>query len=166
MWWTVGIALILVVASGTNLKAELNKTQAEYGRREQVNEKWQELQTYCAQNPQNYYVLDVYSTTQFSEKIYKAVDNSFKNYDLCGGWLAKSPLTEEKLLRFKITDLESALARQDGIYFIASADREISWLQDYYNSKEYRVNVEKCDTIADSKGTEIFVIYKLKDRKA
>ena len=97
------------------------------------------------------------------------MDNAFRNYDLCGGWLAKSPLTREKLAHYQIENPEMALVDREGIYFIASIDKDITWLQEYYSGKDYRVNVEKCDTIADSDGVEQFAVYQVSnviDRKA
>ena len=147
------------------MKPAYLRVQEEYARRESCNEEWDALRAYCKAREQNYYFLDVYSTTAYSEKIYKNVDNSFRNYDLCGGWLAKSPLTREKLAHYQIEDPETALAEQEGVYFIASIDKDMTWLQDYFSGKEYRVNVEKCDTIADSDGIEQFAVYHIKNEK-
>lgn len=165
-WWAMGIILLFVVVGATHIHEEAMLVEKEFTRREQANEDWQRMQAYCSQFGKNYYVLDVYSTTAYSEKIYQNVDNSLRNYDLCGGWLAKSPLTAEKLAQFQITNLEKALAEQEGVYFIAAAKRDIGWLQAYYDYKEYRVNIEKYDTIADSEGTDIFVVYQVHNRKA
>lgn len=168
-WWAVGIGLILVTAAGGYIKTTCQRVQQEYARRESCNQEWDALRAYCKEREQNYYLLDVYSTTAYSEKIYKNVDNSFRNYDLCGGWLAKSPLTREKLAHYQIENPETALVDREGIYFIASIDKDITWLQEYYSGKDYRVNVEKCDTIADSDGVEQFAVYQVSnviDRKA
>lgn len=161
LWWGIGVALILAMILTVNLRPAVMQVSDQYAHREQVNTRWNALREYCMSYPQNYYLLDVYSTTAYSEKIYKNVDNSFRNFDLCGGWLAKSPLTAQKLLRYDIMSLEQSLAESDKIYFIAATDRDMTWLQDYYERKEYRVKIEKCDTIADSDGMEIFFVYRL-----
>ncbi len=141
------------------------KTTAEYEARERVNSRWESLIDYCMKHEDTYYVVDVYSSTSYegvaySEKIFDNVDNSYRNFDLCGGWLSKSPLMYEKLEKMQITDLESALYTGEQAYFVAAPDKDLTWLIDYYAYKGKVVELQRVDTIYDN-GTECFVVYCL-----
>lgn len=141
----------------------------EYGKREEINPRWEAFMTYCDYFPEDYFVMDVYSSTSYdgisySEKIFKHVDNSFKNHDICGGWLVKSPLYREKLNRFGITDLESALCRhQSGkgqVYFVAAAGKDLGWLDAYYAHKGQKIQITCVDEIW-YRNEPVFQVYSI-----
>lgn len=155
------LALCSVLAFSTNVK----KTVTEYNNREHVNSRWEALIDYCKAHEEAYYVVDVYSSTSYdgvsyAEKIFEDVDNSYRNFDICGGWLSKSPLMYEKLARMQIADLENALYLGEQAYFVAAPDKDLTWLVDYYAFKGKVVKPERMDTIYDGE-TECFVVYQL-----
>ncbi|MBQ6993255.1 MAG: hypothetical protein IJN64_02015 [Lachnospiraceae bacterium] len=156
----LGVCALLALYMNTQ------KLQAEYEAKERVNPRWEALLAYCAEREDAYYVVDVYSSTSYegisySEKIYKNVDNTYRNFDICGGWLSKSPLMYEKLEKMQIATLEEALAAKENVYFVATPDKDLSWLVDYYGYKGKKVSPQKVDTIYD-KETECFVVYHLR----
>ena len=160
-----GVYGLLILCALLALLKNVQRTQAEYESRECVNSRWEALIDYCKQQEETYYVIDVYSSTSYegipySEKIFKDVDNSYRNFDICGGWLSKSPLMYEKLARMQILDLESALYSGEQAYFIAAPDKDLTWLVDYYAFKGKVVKPERMDTIYDGE-TECFVVYQL-----
>lgn len=141
----------------------------EYRKREEINPRWEAFMTYCDYFPEDYFVMDVYSSTShegiaYSEKMFKNVDNSFKNYDICGGWLVKSPLYKEKLNRFGITDLESALCRhQSGkgqVYFAAATGKDLGWLDAYYAHKGQKIQITCVDEIW-YRNEAVFQVYSI-----
>lgn len=157
------LSLCAILALYSNGK----KTAAEYEARERVNSRWEALIEYCMEHEEAYYVVDVYSSTSYegvsySEKIFENVNNSYRNFDLCGGWLSKSPLMYEKLEKMQINDLESALYMGKQAYFVAAPDKDLTWLIDYYAYKEKVVEPQRVDTIYDN-GTECFAVYCLQE---
>ena len=155
-------AVCAVAAFTTNAKAAVK----EYQDRERVNAGWEALIDYCRENPDNYYVVDVYSSTSsdgipYSEKMFVNADNHYRNFDLCGGWVAKSPLMNEKLEKSGLTDIQTDLCDSNkNVYFIAKADRDVEWLKDYYNEKGQAVDITVADTLTVYDKV-LFNIYKV-----
>lgn len=149
-----------------------NRTADEYRARALADERWNALKSYCAENKDCFYVIDVYSSTSYngapySEKIFKNVDNSYRNFDICGGWAAKSPLYRSKLARSGFRDVQSALcAKKTGTgakaYFVASSDKDLAWLGAYYAKRGIAAVPVCVDTIYAPEGTPAFSVYELK----
>lgn len=162
----IGTYSLLAICAFLACVMNTQKLQSEYEARERINSRWESLLAYCAEHEDAYYAVDVYSSTSYegisySEKIYKNVDNSYRNFDICGGWLSKSPLMYEKLGKMQIETLEEALISKDNVYFVATPDKDLSWLVDYYAYKGKTVNPFKVDTIYDN-GAECFAVYHLR----
>ena len=162
----IGTYSLLAICAFLACVMNAQKLQSEYEARERINSRWESLLAYCAEHEDAYYAVDVYSSTSYegisySEKIYKNVDNSYRNFDICGGWLSKSPLIYEKLGKMQIETLEEALISKDNVYFVATPDKDLSWLVDYYAYKGKTVNPFKVDTIYDN-GAECFAVYHLR----
>ena len=162
----IGTYSLLAICAFLACVMNAQKLQSEYEARERINSRWESLLAYCAEHEDAYYAVDVYSSTSYegisySEKICKNVDNSYRNFDICGGWLSKSPLMYEKLGKMQIETLEEALIAKDNVYFVATPDKDLSWLVDYYAYKGKTVNPFKVDTIYDN-GAECFAVYHLR----
>lgn len=141
------------------------KASQEYDSRAVADAQWNTLMDYCRKNGNNYYVIDVYSSTSYqgvcySEKMFDNVDNSCKNFDICGGWAAKSPLAKQKLEGYHLKDIQSALMNGKGTvtksYFVANEDREPDWLVRYYEKLGIHMKAECMEQVG------IFRIYELK----
>ena len=141
------------------------KASQEYDSRAVADAQWNTLMDYCRKNGNNYYVIDVYSSTSYqgvcySEKMFENVDNSCKNFDICGGWAAKSPLAKQKLEGYHLKDIQSALMNGKGTvtksYFVANEDREPDWLVRYYEKLGIHMKAECMEQVG------IFRIYELK----
>ena len=162
---TMGVYILLLICSAFAFSINLQKTTQEYEARENINSRWESLISYCKEKEDSYYVIDVYSSTSYngisySEKVFKAVDNSYRNFDLCGGWLSKSPLMYEKLEQAKIDTLESALYSDRETYFVATPQKDLQWLIDYYAFRGKEIKPKKVDTIYDG-NEECFAVYQL-----
>ncbi len=162
----IGTIAIFLLCGATALMFNVEQTGQEYEKRITANKRWDALNHYCETHKENYYVVDVYSSTSYqgaaySEKIFKDVDNSYRNFDICGGWASKSPLMYEKLLQSGVEDLQKDLAAVEGnTLFVAACDKDVSWLVEYYSSKEMAVEINVVDTIwADMQ--EAFYVYQL-----
>ena len=129
--------------------------------REDVNHEWNLLRQYFMDNPDNYYLLDVYSTVQYSEKMFVDVDNSYRNYDICGGWAAGSPIYMEKLSKRGIGNIESDLMNMNNVYFVTRIDRDMDWFVAYYKSKGYEVRLDT-EAAFYVNGDIRFMIYRVR----
>lgn len=139
----------------------------EYAAREKADGRWYALMDYCRQNGQSYYMIDVYSATSYegasySEKIFRNVDNSYKNFDYCGGWLAKSPLARQKLSDRGYRDVQSALIADTGMYFVAAPGRDMEWLEAYYAKRGAAVACSRVDEIYTDAGETAFYVYRIR----
>ncbi len=161
-----GILAALVVSWRT--------VHAEYDGRAAADARWGAMMDYCRKNGDNYYVIDVYSSTSYegvpySEKMFTDVDDTYKNFDLCGGWAAKSPLARQKLERHHIRDIQGALCaskagRQMNTYFVADADSDLGWLAQYYAKRGIEVELRCVDQIRTDAAEAAFSVYELTRR--
>lgn len=153
------------------LMVNLQKVQEEYSSRAVSDERWNAMMDYCRKNGNNYYVIDVHSSmsyqdTPYSEKMFEDVDNSYKNFDLCGGWAAKSPLARQKLERYHFRDIQSALCgsgagRPAKAYFVANVDKDLDWLVQYYKKRGIVIELECIDQILTKTAEPVFDVYEL-----
>ena len=105
---------------------------------------------YAKEDPQNYYYMDVYSTVAFSEKMFKNVDNSQKNYDLLGGWVSGSPLQKDATLPYYDERMsEAELLLQDNFYFVIERERSLDFLYEFYTTQGITLNTEIVDKIGN-----------------
>jgi len=165
------ISLLCMVGLAAALAVNLQNVRTEYAGRAAADERWNAMMDYCRKNGNNYYIIDVYSSTSYqgipySEKIFTDVDNSYKNFDLCGGWAAKSPLSRQKLDRHHFRDIQSALvgAKTGGkakAYFIAGADKNLDWLVQYYEKRGITIGLKCIDRIQTGTAENVFYIYEL-----
>ncbi len=163
--------LLCVAGAFASLAVSQQDVRAEYDRRVAADARWNAMMDYCRKNGNNYYIIDVYSSTSYqgapyAEKMFTDVDNSFKNFDLCGGWAAKSPLARQKLERYHFKDIQSALGgaetgRQAGAYFIADVNKNLDWLVQYYAKRGIAVSLERADQIRTEAGEPAFDVYEL-----
>lgn len=170
-----GIAVVLYLLIGiVALNESVGKVRAESEHRVMANREIDAMEDYIASNPSNFYFVDLYSSVSYyhpeiweeaipySAKLLKNTDNSLQNYDIMGGWVSKSPLTDKKLSTFGIESMEKAIAEADNVYVIAKTTTEMQWLLDYYKEKGYSNNeLSVIDTI-DVDGKNIFYVYQMK----
>lgn len=166
--YTVCIVCVVLAWKGT-----MDSVQLEYDKRALADKRWNALMDYCRKNGQNYYVIDVYSSTSFdnapySEKIFINVDDSYKNFDICGGWAAKSPLTREKLGKMELKDIQNALcgkqqANKTKAFFIAVCGKDLNWLVEYYKKRGINITTVCIDKIDAEDVENLFEVYELRN---
>ena len=166
----ISVLCILFLAGA--FAVNFHTVSEEYTAREYVGGRWGALMEYCKSNKGNYYIIDVYSSTSYqgipyAEKIFCEVDNTYRNYDICGGWVAKSPLYKKKLARSGLKDVQSALysAKKNKnaaeTFFIAACDKDLGWLEQYYFKRGLSVEAQCIDRIDDMEYNPAFSVYKL-----
>jgi len=94
----------------------------------------QQFAEYADAHPEDYFYMDVYSTVDFSEKMFANVDNSQKNYDILGGWLSGSPLQKNATIPYREEAFSRAeLLLQDNFYYVCKEGSDMEYLEDFYS---------------------------------
>lgn len=165
--YTICIVCALLAFGGNR-----DNLRTEYRNRAVADERWNALMDFCRENGNNYYVIDVYSSTSYngtpySEKIFDKSGNLYKNFDLCGGWAAKSPLAKRKLARHRFKDVQTALYSGRGskakkAYFIESTGKDLDWLVQYYEKRGMTIKPKCVDRIETESSEIVFDVYELR----
>lgn len=139
---TILLAVVFIISSLINalfMPGAVRDVRDKAMLREQYNKEEDLLYTYTSENPRTYYLLDVYSTVNYTEQIFTSVKYKKGNTQLAGGWAALSPLDTYK---------QSFYADTDEWEFI---------------TKEKREGVKIMDTIKDEEDNPVFYVYMVKD---
>ena len=128
---------------------------------QKIQEEWDALQEYCGANVDETYLLDVTSMVAYSGRQYEAVPVR-QNYLLAGGWMASTPLLEERFSQLGVSDGAQALVKEDHVKLIAKADRDIGWLEEYMVRRFGACRMEKADSV-ELNGQEIFAVYQFSE---
>lgn len=159
---TVYLLVIFLLASA--FAVNYGRVCDEYEARARADKRWYAFMDYCRTNAKGYYVVDVYSATSYegasySEKMFQNVDNRYKNYDYCGGWLAKSPLARKKLADRGFRDMQSALLSGTNVFFVAAPERDMEWMETYYAKRGVSAQCRRVDEIRTDSGDVAFFVY-------
>ncbi|MCR5675187.1 MAG: hypothetical protein K6G16_05685 [Lachnospiraceae bacterium] len=158
-----GAAMLFVIVTGfVYLGNGFRLIGAERAKREAANAPYEALHAYCASHRDNLYFLDVYSSVRESKPLFRETAKKGRpdNLDLLGGWAVKSPVWRDKLERFGFDEAEEAMI-SDGVFFVADAASDVSWITDYYAAKGTAVTVTAEDRV--SGGADTFVIYSVRE---
>ena len=105
--------ILILVLCVVNLKTELDDTARQMREREEVNASYEKLCEHTM-TTEGYYLIDVYSTVDFTEKVF-APQADKSNQMLAGGWMAGSPLDAKKEKDYELAHPDAArlFARYD-----------------------------------------------------
>lgn len=129
------------------------------------NAPYEAFLSYCREHSENVYFTDVYSTVDFSDRLFEVGDEP-SNYTLMGGWAARSPLEAEKLRNlglFTQSDsaegqgLDKILLGNANVFVAAEADADPGWLLAYYSGKGMQAELKEEDRIGND-----WIIYSVK----
>ena len=149
----LGFALVCVFCGYLGLTDGIYAEELDMAKREEVNEPYIELYEYTSSHPENFYLMDVYSSVAYSEKVFdqrvKALDK--KNVDLLGGWAYGSPLQKKKITEIvnavnavdaENRTFEDILLNDNNVYLIASNEDSLDWLTEYYEKKGISISIK------------------------
>lgn len=148
--------ILLVVGIG------LMKTALESAAWQQENQRvWKVLAAYCAENNDNFYLLDTMSMIYYTGEVWE--DTSGKaNYLLAGGWMSDTPLLQGRIRSLGAEDGGELLARgtvgDTKILYIASPSWNMDWLSEYLSQRFGEIHMGQVDNIMLD-GQEIFCVY-------
>lgn len=105
--------ILILVLCVVNLKTELDDTARQMREREEVNASYEKLCEHTM-TTEGYYLIDVYSTVDYTEKVF-APQADKSNQMLAGGWMAGSPLDAKKEKDYELAHPDAArlFARYD-----------------------------------------------------
>ena len=98
--------ILILVLSVVNLKTEWGDTARQMHEREEVNASYEKLCEHTV-TTEGYYLIDVYSTVDFTEKVF-APQADKSNQMLAGGWMAGSPLDAKKEKDYELAHPDAA----------------------------------------------------------
>ena len=105
--------ILILVLCVVNLKTEWGDTARQMHEREEINASYEKLCEHTM-TTEGYYLIDVYSTVDFTEKVF-APQADKSNQMLAGGWMAGSPLDAKKEKDYELAHPDAArlFARYD-----------------------------------------------------
>ena len=157
-----GIAMYVFCMSITLawLPKVIEQVQVEEIFRKENNRPLELFAEYAAENPENYYFMDVYSSVNFSEKVFKNIEIVQKNYDILGGWIAKSPLQKEVLEAYAGETVDiSEMLLQKNFFFVINNKRDTTFMDDYYFEKNILLTYERVCCFGE--GENQLVVYQI-----
>ena len=98
--------ILILVLCVVNLKTEWGETARQMREREEVNASYEKLCEHTM-TTEGYYLIDVYSTVDFTEKVF-APQADKSNQMLAGGWMAGSPLDAKKEKDYELAHPDAA----------------------------------------------------------
>lgn len=141
-------AVIVMLALFLAALSQYRNVAAEYAKRESVNADWNSLMNYTAEHQDSLFLIDVYSSVDFSEKMF-GEKRKEGNWDLLGGWVYGSPLQREKLAKAGYTSFQKALLSDGPVYLVCRREADTSWLASYFEDEGMQVMVNAADTIGN-----------------
>lgn len=141
--WLLGTAFVAcTIIAGFYVPSSVEDIKNKSELREKYNARAEAMYEYTVSNPREYYLIDVYSTVNFTERFFEEDEHTFSkaNTQLAGGWIALSPLDSYK----------------SGFY------------KDYnFISANQIEGVDAIEEINDASDSEVwFYVYKLSDIKS
>ena len=98
--------ILILVLCVVNLKTEWGDTAQQMREREEVNASYEKLCEHTM-TTEGYYLIDVYSTVDFTEKVF-APQADKSNQMLAGGWMAGCPLDAKKEKDYELAHPDAA----------------------------------------------------------
>ena len=98
--------ILILVLCVVNLKTEWGDTAQQMREREEVNASYEKLCEHTM-TTEGYYLIDVYSTVDYTEKVF-APQADKSNQMLAGGWMAGSPLDAKKEKDYELAHPDAA----------------------------------------------------------
>lgn len=158
---SLAIAMILLfVFSRIVFSGMIQKADEEQERRQEVNTVIRLFEEYADTHPEDYFYMDVYSTVDFSEKMFSDVDNSQKNYDILGGWASGSPLQKDATIPYRDEAFSRAeLLLQDNFYYVCEEGSDTEYLEDFYSGHGMVVELTEEERI--SSRVQTLIVYRI-----
>lgn len=150
----------IVILGGLVLAVAVDQFSGIYRRAAEQEEKqmtWNLLRKYCGEQNENLYLLDVYSMVSYGAEAFEEPVRA-ENYLLAGGWMTGTPLMNRRFEAIGALDGGEALAYGEKVYYIAGAEVDITWLEEYMVYRFGNISMKQ-DDIIFIEGEPVFLIY-------
>lgn len=138
---------LITAVSAVSLPKEMDRIAEEQERRAELMALDLETRAYYAEHPDSLFLANVMSTVQFFDRLF-AADRELGNYDIMGGWICKSPHTEEKLRRFGYSSMEEAVFGGENVFLVKGTADSWEWLNALCQEKKMDAQPELVDVIS------------------
>ena len=156
--FTCAVSVILCLALAVFAAERFAQGYGRARQQQEVQEEWEALTQYCESHEDMTYLLDVTSMVAYSGMQFEHLPDR-QNYLLAGGWMSRTPLLMDRLHQLGASDGAQALLKTEQVSFIAGADRDLGWLEDYMARRFGTCRMEKADTV-ELEGRDIFTVYR------
>lgn len=150
----VAAALLLMIGL-CSLPGTVRDTADAFRQREETNALDLAAEEYYRAHPDTLYLADVQSTVAFSRKLFTP-NEGFGNYDLLGGWICKSPLTEKKMEAFGYSSMGEAVKDIERVRFVSDEQADLSWLTELFLREGISARPVREETISLGQG-ELYI---------
>ena len=125
----------------------------------------EQLKAYCAEHEENLYLFDMKSVEHYMQGILAKPTHAGDNYVVLGGWLPKSPLYDEKIEQYGVTDIQTAVLTQKNVYFVCNGGATFlpAYFYEYYKEKYPEYELGEVDRIVTFSGLVFQVIGVVDD---
>ncbi|MDD2969701.1 MAG: hypothetical protein PHT21_09080 [Lachnospiraceae bacterium] len=158
------VVTVITLLCLVNLRPGMDQLHTEIVRRETVNPEYLALQEYCRDHSDSYFLLDIYSVVNYTEKVFESDEFLIKNYDYMGGWGCKSPLYYDKLKTFQMDTMLNGILENNTVHLISKADSNMDWLKQYLDDMGYQAEIFQTDVIQNQE-QDIFHVYQVQTSK-
>lgn len=124
----------------------------------QKNKSYRTVLKYCEDRNTNFYFMDVFSFSLYTDNFQLFLPSNEKNYMRFGDWMSYSPLYYEKLSHNDIHKIAEDLIHRDDIYLITRDDVDIQYLKRYMKSLNPKYTYHVADVIQED--GFLFYVYK------
>lgn len=153
----LGVTVLLLVGL-INLGNGIKTAGEQISQIEEHNAANNILLEYSSQHPDDFFFMDVYSSIYFTEKIFTK-QYPGENRELLGGWICNSPIYDKKLGAYGMVNAEEGLINHENVFLVQSKESARDWLQEYYESKGYRIIITEEKDLGGGLG-----LYSLKEK--
>lgn len=156
IYYLLGFLFLLSISI---LPTNFQTIEAEQKRREIVNEPKELLEKYSASYPKSFFYVDVYSSVDYSDKMFGKNDSNYKNYNILGGWAYPSPLyakacdLEEKPILQQLKD------NKKQAYLVVEEGGNPDFIVHAYQDIGEQISLELVTKLDGS--TQILCIYRI-----
>lgn len=153
------VILCICAAFVPYLISDIVTTTHKSNDRKDIDIEWDVLTNYCERNPDKFYIIDIISSANYTEKVITKREGAYENYTIAGGWLCKNPLFVQKLSDRNISNVSEGLLDGKAL-FVVNGACDVNWIYDFYEAQGIEINLNLDDEVRVSPEMS-FMVYSV-----
>lgn len=149
----IALAAILSLILFVQVGMDAQRTQAQ----SRIQKEWTILTEYCEKDPENLYLIDVFSAVEYGGVQYQ---QDAANMMLAGGWMSDSPLATDRFHKMNAADGGQALFENENVLFVTEEGSDIAWLEEYLEGRFGTCTLQQADELVCGEN-KVFQIWKV-----